>query len=373
MPNCSFCVPASKAALPEPILWEPCLAVSGLGDACRQMKVTWTFSWQPLTAWGYATDAAGQPVLFFGRDSDSGMALVADADGPVRSAFLVPANAGESCSFSPGTPSSTGAFNAFTIRDKNGPGPSGSEVLVGGPVDELRPKVLWRWNDTDGHDAIASDDFWAATGHDSLAATWGGAPSVFGHYLWILLPAVAHDFFAWGEGGGDSVGDGVVVAYTPAKGIYPFLGTHAATLEGQTALGTDGVDLVWITAEFAAPGLSPPTSMSVTTAPFTTDPLAIQPRRLRSYASAYSAIAPWVVGCGRAAYATENGVLVMRLSDGVSWAVPNAPKADGGPSVWDWSQALGLTCDELFVETYSSKTNIARIALSALGEGTPPD
>jgi hypothetical protein len=41
-PDGHFCVPASEAALPEPIAWEPCDAIVGMPVGCQQMSVTWS-------------------------------------------------------------------------------------------------------------------------------------------------------------------------------------------------------------------------------------------------------------------------------------------------------------------------------------------
>src|SRR5690606_30746901 len=90
-------------------------------------------------------------------------------------------------------------------------------------------------------------------------------------------------------------------------------------------IGTDGVDLVWSEGE----GKEPHESQSafpirrIMTAPFTSDPASLMPRRLRSQPGQVAQVRPWVVGCGYAAM--DNGgaqKLVVRLSDGWMWNVP---------------------------------------------------
>lgn len=111
------------------------------------------------------------------------------------------------------------------------------------------------------------------------------------------------------------------------------------------------------------------------TSPFTTDPAALAPRRVRrdpsiAYASGMSA---YQVGCGHAATAGANDVHLVRLADGRAWDLLHTQQ------VWHGSSVVGLTCDELFVvasiwvDGVVQDATIQRIRLDALGEGSPAD
>jgi hypothetical protein len=117
---------------------------------------------------------------------------------------------------------------------------------------------------------------------------------------------------------------------------------------------------------------------SVWTSPFSTDPNKLVPRRLRSDPqTAY--YVNFAVGCGYAAHNLQppDGLLIVRLSDGVSWILPNDLVGDTG---WRWDKAIGMTCDEMFATVAAIPTpgaklvyTIARVRLDALGPGLAPD
>ena len=109
----------------------------------------------------------------------------------------------------------------------------------------------------------------------------------------------------------------------------------------------------------------------------TTDPAKIQPRVARASGSPHPfGTSPFVVGCGRAARATfvedgarHNAIEVIRLADGATWHLPDAPG-----SAWSYRAPLALTCDELFARVYERAApgqpghfNVARVRLDGLG------
>jgi hypothetical protein len=126
--------------------------------------------------------------------------------------------------------------------------------------------------------------------------------------------------------------------------------------------------MVWSYGEGKEPSAEVFPTRSIMTAPYATDPTAVMPRRLRSLPGKSLVVEPWRVGCGYAAHTSDTTeVLVVRLSDGWSWRVPNA----AGASI---DLALGLTCEELFAGAFISKLfTIARVRLDSLGPGEPPD
>src|SRR5690606_27178916 len=96
-----FCVPASKDALPPPIVWEPCDSKAGISVGCRQMSISWKWKNSPI-AFRYTADVAPdrRVLLEFVRvaleeASPYSMRIVAEADGPVHSAFLDPRGKGD--------------------------------------------------------------------------------------------------------------------------------------------------------------------------------------------------------------------------------------------------------------------------------------
>jgi hypothetical protein len=125
--------------------------------------------------------------------------------------------------------------------------------------------------------------------------------------------------------------------------------------------------MVWSYGEGKLPNETTYPIRSVMTSPFTTDPDAVVPRRLRSEPPFAMGVDGWEVGCGYAAHYAGYFLLVVRLSDGWSWQVPNAPGRSFG-------RAIGVTCEEVFgLGDFGDHGNIARVRLDSLGPGEPPD
>lgn len=93
---------------------------------------------------------------------------------------------------------------------------------------------------------------------------------------------------------------------------------------------------------------------------------------------------PFVVGCGYAARSAEmkqdggfqGGTLIIRLSDGYAWHLPDGPGVDWG---WGWRTPIAITCDEIFVKVHERpmptappRWNVARVRLDSLGTPMPP-
>jgi hypothetical protein len=154
-----------------------------------------------------------------------------------------------------------------------------------------------------------------------------------------------------------------------SNGARPFIRWIGDQTQGATDLGTDGVDLVWSYGEGKAPNEIVYPVRSIMTAPFTTDPMALQATRLRSQPYPTLGVHQFKVGCGFGMQETGgNGLLIIRLSDGISWTLPHLPGQflPLGP--------IGLTCDEAFMFVQiGGRATIARIRLDSLGPGIPPD
>jgi hypothetical protein len=266
----------------------------------------------------------------------------------------------------------------FHVRD-GGQDDDFPEAVVGGLAGELHPEVQWIWSHSKGPGIAASDRVWVTW--DSVrigVARWGEPWQIVFHgseagYLQQTSATAFHDFVTWESGDGSYLG---LMAWTPERGAYPFLTYPGDPSRGASGLGTDGLDMVWTYGEGKGPELEPYPAGSVMAAAFTTDPTLLEPRRLRSQPSPhYGPVSPWQVGCGHAAveWAVDE-VLVVRLSDGWSWAL-TTPNPEAPPAAqWHFGTVYAITCEEVFLRAGSPPAmNIAGVRLDALGPGTPPD
>jgi hypothetical protein len=378
--DCQYYVPGSKEVLPPPIEWEDC-PDTGSGIVCRAMKTPWAVDGAPITYMASMDlGPSGEPLLAFTRSGGEPMRntfLVAEPDGQVHTAFLwamTGSSLDEGCVFR------NDSFNEGRIGlllwgiHHKGP-PSWDTGLAGGPMDALAPTVVYRTN-TGGK---MLEDY--AVGQYYVARLSLGAARVHPWTMgkeWLAynapddpenLPLSRVQF----------VGDTLFVSvhsYTraginvwdPAHGPRPFIRWVGDATRGAGDFGTDGVDMVWSYGEGKEPSAEVFPTRSIMTAPYANDPAAVMPQRLRSLPGDSLVVEPWRVGCGYAAHTSDTTeVLVVRLSDGWAWRVPNGPGLLLGV-------ALGLTCEELFVAGSVNKLfTIARVRLDSLGPGEPPD
>jgi hypothetical protein len=123
-----------------------------------------------------------------------------------------------------------------------------------------------------------------------------------------------------------------VMSWTEASGQQNLIRWLGDYTQGAGNFNTDGVDMVWSHGTGKAPSASKYPTVSIMTAPFTADPAVrkAKEKRLRSDPGQLG-VTPFGVGCGyasRVVYdATTDTVdlLVVRLSDGVSWIVKSPP------------------------------------------------
>ncbi len=390
-PECPFCVPITKEALPPPIQWEPCPPESGFASGCRQMKADWPALYDaPFTGFSSIdVQPDGKVLIQLNRLSlvqpnPFRFFMVAEADGPVLSAFLDPRDEDDIKGCNPYLTiwASGGVRQGRAVFTIHGESPNDDlqgvvpEAVVGGPVDALRPEVLATFPEN-ARTPATSDLLWGTRRQEAIDVALWGEPlaTVFtsadagGLGQDQLFPF--HDTVFWLSGNLNIMG---IMAYRPEKGAFPFIVYPGDTSHGAYALGTDGVNLVWIDGSGKAPGAPIYPVQSIMTSPFTSDPSALVPKRLRSYPSAYGTIETFAVGCGYAAHwLGEGGIVVVRLSDGVSWILQaNCPAV--APGLWCPSFVYAVTCEEIFVRTDVGYTkNIARIRLDALGPEIPPD
>jgi len=171
-----------------------------------------------------------------------------------------------------------------------------------------------------------------------------------------------------------------VKIWTEQNGTQTLVGHSGDDSMGWANPGSDGKDLVWIQGEGRKPDDEYFPTRWIMTSKFSTDPAEIKPRRLIPWTTENigTAIGPNQVGCGYGAFRYElgatssadtTGLIIVRLSDGVSWTLesPSLVPPDR------WVIPLAITCDELFA-TYSGAymRTIRRVRLDSLGPGTPP-
>ncbi len=325
----------------------------------------------------------GVPMLLMRRlTSKYHLDIVAEVDGPVRNAVMRITTPDE-------TPSRAGCV--AQLEDLNegrwvlrvrGHGPLGDFLAsphtggIGGRVGVLEPTVLAHDTDSRTYSFAISDNWVMRVGVPGSIVKvfpWSLSPAIH-----IVSPADDPENFKAGqfEVSGDAVfwstattfAHGINV-WTPTDGTKPFVRYVGDYTRGAADLATDGTDLVWSQGEGKKSNQFVYPTRSIMTAPFTSDPRKLQPRRLRSAPYTNIGSFKWVVGCGYAAHTgARNGMMVVRLSDGTAWFIGEIT------SDFALSAPLGLTCEEVFfLGRFAGRTSIARVRLDSLGAGTPPD
>ena len=340
--------------------------------------------------------ASGKPLLEFARigsdsDPDIDYRIVAEADGPVRTAFLNVKPVNKGCT--PGEKSINNGRYLFRMLGDTSDGPlyapNGPDVegVLGGLVGEFPPTAVLKLP-ADPHLLAdwAASDTWIVQAKDLYTAwSWDLKES---HTIYDPGADPDHlpgsTMFPMGQEVLIQVGDGLpagVMTWNLQDGIRPLIRWYGDATQGAGNFATDGKDMVWTYVAGQYLGGANYQTMSVMTAPFTTDQAqaTATARRVRSDVKGFEGDG-WTVGCGYAARAPglgsplNNALYIVRLSDGVSWMLPGVL---GMPRL-DWDNALGITCDDIFVEVFEQTTTtsterIMRIRLDSLGPGTPPD
>lgn len=301
--------------------------------------------------------------------------VVADVDGPILSAVV---EVGLGCVLGDaGIEGDRYLFNAISEA-------LGTEGFIGGKIGEA-PDFAYRqplqqydhttWRMT-GEWVIRWKSGlhgrrWGATDEVSVYAPSQDIEGLAPHNVVGVGPDV---FFRVGGG----VSSGVMV-WNEDNGSKPLVRYPGDTTRAAANLGTDGTDLVWTYGEGPVPETATWTR-SVFTAPHSTDPdtVASTARRLRSDPGTFM-VTGFAVGCGYAArqfyQANAEGnsanLLIVRLSDGVSWIVEMPPTSEAAL----FATALGFTCEEVFTRAQfpDESVTIVRIRLDSLGPGMPPD
>lgn len=160
-----------------------------------------------------------------------------------------------------------------------------------------------------------------------------------------------------------------VKVYTPTQGVRDLLSAGMVTTRGFGDLGTDGKDMVWIDAQGRTTDTGPFDTYTITTAPFTTNPAQLVPRRLRTEGGPSFDVTHFYVGGGYAARSNGLHIRVVRLVDGQSWTLDNDIAAP-----WGWNYPIAITSTELFaMVNVAGVARLARVRLDSLGPGIAPD
>lgn len=400
--NCPFYIPASAAALPKPIEWEPCGGrLPGTGLKCRWMKVDWTSQdrwpgglYAPVGTNAEAViDEAGMVRLSFMRiknepDQYYLMYLTADADGRIYTALVDASDSDQEGCWIGHDLSNHRVIYDFFGDDLNSDPFRRPQVhgTAGNLLTELRPTV---WIKQTGNDLEfdGNDDWLMERDMDHSTITlhpWSdlsqsilaSSPRLDLEGIPAIEPQMHGSQIFWSTNSLWYIGENMWDAEHGAHPLVRFLGD---TTRGVWDFGTDGKTMVWQQGEGRASDSSGQFPVvSTMTAPYTTDPAQLQPRRLRSESGGINT-GQYVIGCGLAAHSdAEDNLVVVRLSDGHGWKVPAQSKIDPEhgwtiPTL-DFTKVLAITCDELFVKVETDGVaQIARIRLDSLGPGTPAD
>ncbi len=382
-PGCVFWLPPDHASMPAPIEWEPCPAYAP--HECRQMRTPWSDGdGSPLAPdVGFNVDADGVVRMMVGRNARNGSGdpnsynewLLGEIDGELEFAIRWE------------SPSSCGAV----MRDLNmdvfavslhGPNDDHVDALLLGYVGSLEPVMPYRDVEPGSsgwfvgpewviqldygskltaytHDFSSSFAFYGAHMNPDFTE-FTGQPLIFGREA-LFQTANYVTASIW--------------AYDDELGTHPLISYPGDTTQGAANIGSDGVDMVWTHGEGKGAndfGLYP--TVSIMTAPYTTDPALLQPRRLRSDMNPGigTKSLQFAVGCGYAGrvLADSPGAEIVRLSDGAAWVLE-------GSSDWRWGEVLGITCEDIFIQANDvpakKPANILRVPLASLGEPLAPD
>jgi hypothetical protein len=395
LPECALWIPDDPATMVEPLEWEDCAAGSPAGDGCRQMTRPW---WRDGGAIGATQpavpelDRSGSATLLrfvrasltgLGSEDSYGEWVVYELDGPATMAFRLPVQGPIECGYqdydlSEGTwVLAPKGDNSVPIADSTLDGAMLVELGTGVVTlpfrDDLPGSSSWRagaaWVTRSVGEKLSLHD------HSFSTEVLLQDPSVdpLGAYATSAIQIVG-DGVVWEVATSSQVG---IRAYDPERGPHDLIRYLEDPTRGAGAPGTDGIDLVWMEGRGLGPDDFVYPERDVMTASFTTDPDALEPRRLRSDVStALGALGDnFKVGCGYAARhgATIKDVQLVRLDDGRAWYLDHVPQ------VWQASSIAGMTCDEIFltvqfwVDGRPQGSTIQRIRFDALGDGVPPD
>jgi len=284
-------VPSAREFLPPPLTWEPCSAKTGpLSYEYRQIKVDWP-SEQPAP---YAlggnhsayVDSDGKVVIQLSKVYEiprqfAIMAMVVEADGPVRQAFWQDYAFDSSVVVSLGDTSVASGKSSWLVGDIEN-GRSQRIAPFAGDDTILRPSVPFNAPGTDpvvGTVWVGSEFFAERTPSRMRVRKWDGTD----------MGVVVHDTPAFTTPRWigstmlfslESSPSYQVLRWTEQDGTRMLVGFGDDTSKGTANPGSDGIDLVWIQGEGKGVGDEHFPVRWVMTSKFSSNPSKIQPRRL---------------------------------------------------------------------------------------------
>lgn len=375
---CKFYVPAGPENLPKALHWVDCPSGGSLpeGAMCKLLGVDWTSKGglRGLISWMHrGVDAAGVVRFAIGRE-EAGFYRreVIREDGTVEQALLE----GDKsfCAIYP--TDFRGERYAYGFHGSEGSG------IISGLASARLPDHVVRWSYTESHAPYVTPFGLLDVGPGHVMTLFPpGAGLDGGVELWSAAKdkglqqgqiRATDDALFWNA---SNEAYGKERVYTPSAGVRALRDFGTEYTRRDFDVGTDGHDLFWVYgSERSQPsGVFP--KLELMTAPYTTDPASLMPRRLRSYPypGGVGAV-PAVVGCG---YAVHNRLLastLVRLSDGMAWTIP----ADIVQTGVQWAKPIAVTCDEVFGLGYlpanpSRPSTLVRVRIDSLGPGTPAD
>ncbi|MBI5546919.1 MAG: hypothetical protein HY901_23805 [Deltaproteobacteria bacterium] len=389
--TCPVYIPGVHGTPLPPFEWEPCQAPIPDYLGCRRLKMGWGFAGRGLTSafpYFWRDPIAGRSYLEMGRHdpaTDRLFSIVAELDGSVHVAFLQRQISTRACAGA-SEQLANGRY-VFAFRDRT----RKIDGFIAGKVEDTYPsRVFSKPYEEPYYSDWAASSEWIVRFHANVSKmAWDGA-----QFEVVSTPSQAtmaqHSGIAlgqnilWPVGSGDLRG---VLSWTPAYGtrqllLWPNDPTHSAF-----DFATDGTDMVW-TQSYERDSSDHWSRFDIMAAPYTTDPAKAlgTARRLRSDYS-YSAPFSYAVGCGYAAHQVywngrEASLLIVRLSDGVSWILSGAEE-DGG---WMYGPPVGIACDanmqnieligriwKMFEWSGYPDSTLIRIPMANLGPGIAPD
>jgi hypothetical protein len=356
--RCAQFIPGPTAAMPAPIVWQPC-DVDGGGLNCRKMQKP--PDEVPDLNFVGTTLSDGRVLLSFSRSAQKlgRYYIIAEADGPVRHAILQ-TRPQISCRFA-----DYKIFrDRYVYRVETGDTPYGGGGLAG-QIDMPAPSVVFKYSPELRHNLSVSplgiadyNDSFRFQLHDWTTGISTGFGEPDG-------PHIGHrpmdDAVFWTP---TVAGIKKTRVYTKEGGVRDFLSANTADT-AYADIGGDGIDLVWSRASGLPSDGGPYSTIEIYSAPYTTDPSKLAPRRIRSEREPVFATRPFVVGCGLGARFNGFDLRLVRLATGDSWLLPGSA---------GWRSPIIVTCDELFLFAYVANVpTIARIRIDSLGPSIPPD
>lgn len=363
-------VPGPTTPPVPPFEWGPCPASAGTTGECQQLLPR---PGGKVAAFerSFARSATGGAVLgaFRYTPEEYGEFVIGEADGPILLAAV-----GVGHVFTTDLAWFDASSYAFTMRMT---GEDSSEHgIIAGRLGEPAPTHVRR---VPNAGQISSN--WAVSGdlvvrslHGITASRWLAEDGPL-----VYEPSKDPEGLSGyiGDVRGDRLfvrvnanGRSGVLTWTEADGLTPLIRYYGTYEKSAQRWFTDGQDMVWVDGEGKQTALYEHPTMTVMTAPYSTDAATIQQtkRSLGPQPVVGAASLPFPVGCGYAATAwlnaeqTAAGLAVVRLSDGVWWRLKPGIAAYA-------AHPLGLTCEHVY---YSFAGQILRIRLDSLPPGGLP-